>query len=210
MGDAVEDACADLAEYFARLEALVPERAEDGIAVAGTRAHMAVSPEPGNATAMRALMTAHEGVRRLLASLRIRTAGHPGARFGGSDACTARVLALIPKAAAGLDDESRDATAWFLAKWINGARMVHGIDEVNPLRHLPKPRPGELMPPCCPYCGCYQLLADVEAQLVHCSVPDCKDGLGLPPVASMTVSSTGHSQLQWADGLVEAGLDVGD
>ena len=47
MGDAVADACADLAGYLTRLEQLLPERAEDGMVTAGTRAHMGVSPGTG-------------------------------------------------------------------------------------------------------------------------------------------------------------------
>lgn len=207
MGDTVMDACTDLADYMARLETLTPEPVCDGSWSVTAHTRRTASVEPGNAAAFRALMTAHEGVRRLLASLRLATAGTTGMRFGGSDADTAKVLALIPKAAAGLNGDGQEAVTWFINRWITSARMVHGIDEVNRWRHLPKPRPGEDLPPRCPYCGCFQLLADVEAKVVACSVPGCADEDGMPPVASMTETNGG--QLEWPRGRVERGVDVG-
>jgi hypothetical protein len=93
----------------------------------------------------RALMDAHEGVRRLKARLLFEKNGHPGIRPGSSARNTELVLDAIPKLAAGLGEDIEDATIRILKRWINSARSVQAIDEAERWRPVPS-RP-------CPYCG---------------------------------------------------------
>ena len=136
--DAIEAACEQLATYFARLEALTTEPdTETGQAAPGVASRPAFTPEPYG-QAGRALMDAHEGVRRLEASLRIAVLGHPGRKRGGSNGNTAAALEMVAKLASQLDDQGYSRAAAFLDGWINHARSVKGIDENRRWRKLPK------------------------------------------------------------------------
>jgi hypothetical protein len=205
-GDPVTEACEQYAGYMQVLEGLVGEPVADG--QPGT-SRPANAPEPYG-QAGRALMTGHEGIRRLEASLRLAVTGSPGPRRGGSARNTADALAAIPKLAAGLDRDDADQAAFTVAEWIADARSVHGIDEARRLRRLPR-RDGELLPPRCPYCLTYNLVADLDARLVGCAYPKCAgDRNGNAAVASMTSSADGRAQLAWADGLTELAPDLED
>lgn len=204
--DPVAQACGALAAYLETLEGLLPEPAAEGTAP-GMTSRAAESPEPWYSPAGRALMNAHEGVRRLEAVLRYLVTGHPGARRGGSAGNTAAALTAIPRLAAGLDPASAERAARYIEARIAEARTVHGIDEGRRLRHLPR-RAGEALPPRCPHCGCFQLVADLDARTVHCTVMGCADGDGHPPVAVMTTGPDGRPRLEWADGLIETAPDL--
>ncbi len=198
--DLIYDQVEQIAEYLLRLERLTVEpKSPNGAPVRPSRP--AVIPEIyGHAGAV--LMTTHEGIRRLEVSLRLAVRGEPGIRRGGSDQNTAEALAMIAKLATQLDERRAKRAAKFLAWMIGGAQCVDGIDEARRLRHLPK-QSGEKLPPSCPYCGTYYLVADVEALLVACSYPNCQDRNGDPPVASMVEDAAGQAWLQWADGRVD-------
>lgn len=205
--DPVADACEVLGGYMATLEDLLPE--PNAPAHAGTRhSRHADAPEPWNGPAGRALMDAHEGIRRLNAELLTQITGTPAARRGGSDANTHLALEAIPKLAAGCGQEIAARAAYRLERWIGAARSVPGIDEARHWRPLPK-RDGEALPPRCPYCGCYQLRADVTAGLVACFVPGCADSNGQHPMATMGTGPDGRPVLTWADGLTETCPDMG-
>jgi hypothetical protein len=204
--DPVADACGALARYLETLEQLLPEPAAEG-AAPGMTSRAAESPEPWYSPAGRALMNAHEGVRRLEAVLRYLVTGHPGARRGGSPGNTAAALTAIPRLTAGLTPEVAERAARYIEARIAEARTVHGIDEGRRLRHLPR-RAGEALPPRCPHCGAFQLVADLDARTVHCTVYGCADGDGHPPVAVMTTGPDGRPRLEWADGLIETAPDM--
>ena len=152
-------------------------------------------------------MDMHEGVPRLEAALRYAVAGHPGQRRGGSEGNWAQALTAIPNLAAALAAGDADQAVRALYAWIDAAKSVHGIDERKRLRHLPR-RPGEALPPRCPRCLCFQLVADMDARTVHCTKPGCRDRNGHPPVASMTTGADGRPALVWADGLTEVAPDL--
>jgi hypothetical protein len=205
-GDPVTEACEQYAGYMARLEDMIGEPVADGQPGVSRPAN---APEPYG-QAGRALMTGHEGVRRLEASLRLATSGHTGRRRGGSQEHTDAALDAIPKLAAGLPREAAEEAAYTVGQWIADARSCHGIDEARRLRRLPR-RDGELLPPRCPYCLTYNLVADLDARLVGCAYPKCPgDRNGDPPVASMATSSDGRAQLAWRDGLTELAPDLED
>lgn len=205
-GGPVGDACGELARYLTVLETLLPEPAAEGSAP-GMSSRAAESPEPWYSPAGRALMNAHEGVRRLEATLRYLVTGYPGGKRGGSLKNTAEALRAIPRLAAGLDPRVADAAARYIEARIAEARTVHGIDEGRRLRHLPR-KAGEALPPRCPHCGAFQLVADLDNATVHCTVYGCADGDGHPPVAVMTTGPDGRPRLEWADGLIETAPDM--
>jgi hypothetical protein len=205
--DPVADAARALAGYMRLLELLVAEPAVTDGPAPGIRSRGAATPEPWHTPAGQVLMDSHEGVRRLEALLRLLAAGHPGRRRGGSLGNTAAAFTAVPKLAAGLDADWIDRAARWLERRVAEAKTVHGIDEARRLRHLPR-RAGEALPPRCPHCLCFQLVADLDAKVVFCTVPGCEDGNGLPPVAALATGPDGRPRLEWADGIIETAPDV--
>jgi hypothetical protein len=197
----VGDAARTLAGYILILEGLLAEPVADGAAGAVT-SRGASSPEPWNTAAGQALMDAWEGVPRLEAGMRYALTGKPGPRRGGSEGNFADALGLLQNLAAGMTPEDADKAARALWRWVDEARAVHGIDERRRLRHLPR-KPGGGLPPRCPRCLCFCLVADLDARVVYCQVYGCEDRNGLPPVASMIWTADGRPGLAWADGLTE-------
>jgi hypothetical protein len=198
--DVIWEQCEQVADYLARLEVLVAE--PDAPTGAPVRPHRpAIVPEIyGHAG--RVLLTTHEGVRRLEASLRLAVTRSAGRRRGGSDGNTAAALGQIAKLATQLDERSAKRAARFLAWMIGGAQAVAGIDEARRWRHLPKAA-NEKLPPRCPHCGTCNLVADVEARLVACAYPGCTDANGDPPVAAMGYDEAAVPILTWADGRLD-------
>lgn len=205
--DPVASAATTLASYVAILEQLLAEPVADG-ALAGTSGSLgAASPEPWYSPAGHALMDAWEGVPRLEAALRYAVAGNPGQRRPGSAAQWKAALAALPQLAAALDGDDADAATRILYRWIDAAKAVHGIDERRRLRHLPR-KPGDRLPPRCPNCRCFMLVADLDARVVFCTRFGCEDRNGLPPVASMITTADGRPAIAWADGLTEIAPDI--
>ena len=200
--DLVREACTLLAGYVGILERLVAEPSAEGPAP-GMAGRPADAPLPGTVQALYALMVPWEGVPRLEAAQKYAITGHPGRRRGGSAGNIAAALAAIPKLAAGLDTDARDATVRILNRWINEARSVPAIDEGRRWRTLPRPR-------ACPYCGCWFLKADMDGRpvIITCFALDCADGNGLRPAATMGTDAHGRPVLAWADGRVETAPDL--
>lgn len=203
--DVVQDLCQQAADYLERLEGLTLYRPPPHGGPARPR-RPAMIPEPYG-EAGRVLMTAREGIRRLEASLRREVLGHLGRRRGGSDCNTGDALAMIAKLASRLDDRNARKAARCLHRWVGQAQAVHGIDEARRWRHLPR-QAGEALPPQCPYCGTFYLLADVEALIVVCSFPGCRDSNGETPVASMSIDEARRPVLTWGDGRTQAAPDI--
>jgi hypothetical protein len=197
--DQVQDLCQQTADYLERLEGLTVYRPSPHGGPA--RPHRpVVTPEPyGHAG--RVLMMIWEGVRRLETSLRVQVLGYRGRRRGTSAGNTADALAMIGKYARSLDDRSARKAAACLNRWIGAAQAVEGIDEARRWRHLPRDT-GAALPPQCPYCKTFYLLADVDALIVACSYPDCPgDRLGNPAAGAMGIDSSGRYVVTWGDGL---------
>lgn len=203
--DQVQDLCQQTADYLERLEGLTVQPPSPTGAPARPRRPV-MAPEPYG-QAGRVLMTIWEGVRRLEASLRRDVLGHLGQRRGPSEGNTTDTLAMIAKFASRLDDKPARRVHRQLSRWVGQAQAVPGIDEARRWRHLPR-RAGEALPPQCPYCGTFFLLADVEALVVVCSFPGCEDSEGDPPVASMSIDETRRPVLTWADGRTQAAPDL--
>lgn len=199
--DVIWEQCEQVADYLARLEGLTTEpRGPDGAPVRPGRP--VIVPEPYG-QAGRVLMTTHEGVRRLEASLRLAVTGRAGRRRGGSDGNTGGALGQIAKLATQLDDRTARRAARFLSWMIGGAQSVDGIDEARRWRHIPKSADQKL-PPSCPHCGTCNLVADVDDRLVACAYPLCPgDANGDAPVAAMDYDEAGVPVLSWADGRID-------
>jgi hypothetical protein len=114
------------------------------------------TPEPWDAPAGRALMDGHEGVRRLEAVLRYALNGHPGPRRGCSEGNTREALNVIPRLAAGLDEDAGAAAARVMRRWIDAARAVPAIDEAEQWRPV--------QTRACPRCECFFLRVLIDAR----------------------------------------------
>jgi hypothetical protein len=205
--DHVADAATALASYVSILRRLIAEPVAEG-AAPGMTSRGASSPEPWYTPAGQALMDAWEGVFRLEAAMRYAVTGHPGPQRGRSARSWYAALDALPALAAGLGDAAyADNAVRALYRWIEPAKSVHGIDERRRLRHLPR-KPGDRLPPRCPRCRCFMLVADLDARIVYCTVQGCQDRNGLPPVAQMTTTADGRPALAWADGLTEIAPDL--
>jgi hypothetical protein len=200
--DLAREACTLLAGYLPVLERLLAEPVSAPGAAAGMTPRAADAPEPWDGQAARALMDAHEGVRRLEAGIHYGLNGHPGLRRGGSAGNTREALKAIPKLAAGLDRDGEAAVVRILERWITEARSLPAIDEARQWRPLPSRA--------CPYCGCWFLRGDMDARpvIITCFVPGCADGNGLRPAATMGTDEHGRPVLAWADGRVETVLEL--
>jgi hypothetical protein len=208
------DLCAQIGDYWSRLEELVPELSVS--TGAGTTGYVSVrvadAPFPGNAAAFAALMVIWEAIPRLEASLRLAgPAGHPGLRRHGDQGFLA-ALKEIPRQAAGLEDEDGEALAARVLEWlVNVARAVPDIDEAQRWRHV-RGR-------ACPYCKCVttlKVLLDARGRPtghVECfaspraSGERCLDRDGLRPVATIDASAV-PPKLRWNDGLTETAPDL--
>ena len=153
--DLVREACTLLAGYMDTLELEVTEPSSSPFGAADRPPRAADTPEPWNAPAARALMDAHEGVRRLKARLLFEKNGHPGIRHGSSARNTEIVLDAIPKLAAGLSESAEGAALRLVERWISEARRIRAIDEAQLWRPVPQ-RP-------CPYCACFFLRVQIDA-----------------------------------------------
>jgi hypothetical protein len=140
------------------LETLVAEPSSPQNAAAGMSPRPADTPEPWDAPAGRALMDAHEGVRRLEAVLRYILNGHPGQARGGSRGNTKAAMTVITNFTAGLPQDVEDATIRMLNRWIGAAQAVAAIDEAERWRPVPSRA--------CPYCRCFflRVLIDPRGQ----------------------------------------------
>lgn len=203
--DLVREACTLLAGYSPRLERLLAELTAEGPAP-GMHGRAAAAPVPGNPPAFFAYMSIWASARwaeELLLYAVGASGRDEGERTGGSDANTLRLLTrVIPKLAAGVDEDTSGLVLRELEQRVNDARCVRAIDEAQVWRPLPG-RP-------CPYCGCCWLKADMDSRpvIIACFAVDCADGNGLRPVATMGTDDHGRPELAWADGRRETVPDL--
>ena len=194
----MQDTCQAVAGYLPTLERLVTEPPPpDGSPV--RPAPPATTPLPGNPAAFYALTAAHATARHVEDLLLYEVARRPGRGRGGSDANTHAAYREIPKLAAGAGDDAFRLAITELDARLREIQSVPGIDENKRWRHLPK-QAGQPLPPQCPFCEGFYLLADVESLLIVCSAPGCHDSNGEPPVATISVDETGQPMLTWRDG----------
>lgn len=183
--------CADLAALLPAAAALITEADADGTAGTGQPG----SRPPWNSAAAAAVTDAHEGIRRLEASLRLAVAGHPGPRRGGSDANTMDALRAIEALGHGVTADAAAMAAAIIARWSRAIRELPAVDEAEPWRRISA---------ACPYCGFGMLRVAARSGMVTClRWGACHDADGRHPSGRMDVSPlTGDPVIQWQDGLV--------
>lgn len=192
MTDSLAASCAALARWLPVAAALIADEDEDGTTGSGQPG----SAPPWNAAVAAALLDAHEGIRRLEASLRREVTGRTGPRRGGSDANTMAALKAIGNLGRAVDEDSAYAGARFLARWTRPIHELPAVDEAEPWRRVPA---------ACPYCEFRMLYVQARSGRVAClrGAGACTDGDGRPPVGQLDVSQlTGDPLIRWADGLV--------
>lgn len=197
----MRDTCKQVTGYLPRLERLVSEPPPPaGVPVRPTPpAH---TPLPGNPAAFYALTAAHAAARHVEDLLLYAVARRAGRGRGGSDKNTLAAYDAIPKLAAGAGDDAFRLAISDLDRVLNEIQSVPGIDENKRWRHLPR-QAGQPLPPQCPFCEGFYLLADVESLLIVCSAPGCHDSNGDPPVATISIDEAHQPMLTWGDGKTE-------
>ncbi len=197
---ALAEACAELATWLPRAQALTTHPDTDG-----TTGHAQPSSRPPwNSAAADALLDAVEGARQLEAAWR---SGHrrPAAATGA-------VLASIMRLSCGLPDcppreydqrgrpkscrcQRCEAMRSF-ARWTTAILQLPAVDEAErPLR----------IDAACSYCGFGPLWAYPRSRRVAClrGAGVCEDSDGNPPRGLMAYDQRdGTPRIEWADGLV--------
>jgi hypothetical protein len=149
--DLVREACTLLAKYFPQLGRDAAEPSSEGSAVPGMNARSAAAPLPGNPPAFYAYTSIWASARWAEELLLYAVgASSRDEQRGGSDDNTDKLLTqVIPKLAAGVDDDTYGLVLRELDQRVTEALTVSTIDEVQQWRPLPS-RP-------CPYCRCFFL-----------------------------------------------------
>jgi hypothetical protein len=153
------------------------------------------SRPPWNPAAANAAMDAHEGLRRLAASLRVAVTGRPGPRRGGSDTSTAAAIEDIENFGSAVTADAMAAAARILDWWSRQIQELRAVDESEPWRRVPAT---------CPYCGFGMLRVRHRSGEVTClRYGVCGDANSQHPVGRMDVSRlNGNPVIRWNDGLV--------
>ena len=181
--------CGELAALLTAAAALIAQPDADG--TAGSR--QPASMQPWNSAAAAAILDAHEGIRRLEASLRLQVAGHPGPRRGSSDANTMAALKAIENLGHGTNAAAITEAARILARWSRQIRELPAVDEAEPWRSIPA---------ACPYCGHAMLRVAARSGQVTClRYGVCMDADGRHPVGTVENGRLGPCVI-WSDGLV--------
>ena len=185
-------ACTELARLLPAAAALLAQPDEDGTTGTGQPG----TRPPWNSAAANALMDAHEGTRRLEASMRRDVTGHTGRRRGGSDAGTMAAIAAIGRLAHAVDDDAQATAAAILERWARRIRELPAIDESEPWRRLHGVA--------CPYCRVAMLRIQPRAGTVTCLRHGaCYDTNDQHPMGRVYVSQIDAvPRVAWNDGLV--------
>jgi hypothetical protein len=183
------EACAAIAAWLPAARALTAEPDTDGTTGTGQPG----SRPPWNSAAANAAMDAHEGVRRLEASLRLAVNGHTGPRRGGSDDATTAAIAAIENLGQAVTVRAMAQAARILDRWTRQIRELPAIDQAEPWRRLRAP---------CPYCGFAMLRVRPRSGEITClRYGACTDTDGHHPKGTMEAGRLGW-QVRWNDGLV--------
>jgi hypothetical protein len=187
---ALGEACQDIGPLLARAAQLVTEPDADGTQ-GGSRPG---SAPPWNPSAAACALDAHEGLRRLEASLRMAVTGRTGPRRGGSDANTMEAITAIENLGEAVTTTAAATAARILCRWSMAILQLPAIDEQE--------RPQRIAWQC-PYCEIPMMRLFPRAGLVVCLRGGfaCWDGDGNPPKGHARSGRLGP-QIEWEDGLV--------
>lgn len=192
MTDSLAAACTELARLLPEAAALLAQPDEDGTSGAGQPG----TRPPWNSAAANALLDAHEGTRRLEASLRRDVTGRTGPKRGGSDAGTMAALKAIGNLSHAVSEDDAAAAMVILERWARRIRELPAIDESEPWRRLHGVA--------CPYCKCLMLRIQPRAGTVTCLRHGaCYDTNQQHPMGRVYVSQIDAvPRVAWNDGLV--------
>lgn len=191
-------ALADAAELMPVLAALLPEPSVLGPQTGTIGRHAPESSEPWQAQAADAYWRIYFGARKLANRLR-REIGLGDRDWGYG--LTNVAMAAVGKLAPIVSPQALADARAEVEGWVNGARRIRDIDEVDTWKPLPRP-PGST-PPACPYCKTLSLRMNATRQQVVCCFPDCQDLDGKPTRASMQMGRlSDQGQLVFGDGTV--------
>lgn len=217
----LRDGCTRAASYLMITDYLLTQ-IRSSVGLPGIPVGRPAPPIPGNQEAFFAHTALRQTVLDLEEALRCALHGDPDLVEdliehvrpvrGGSDGNIAEALKVIPRLAAGLDEDAEAAAALILERRIRVAQSCPDIDEARRHRRLPDRTPAG-RPPCCPYCGMWWLFAVLAddgrpSGKIECHTPGCRDGNGFRPVAQMGTDEHGRLQLAWADGTVQPVPDL--
>jgi len=187
------EACADLAGWLPAAAALLAEP-DAGDTTAGGGPATASRP-PWNSEVAAALYDAHEGVRRLEASLRLAVTGRAGRRRGGSDGNTLAALDAIGSLGEAVGTGAASVAARLLGRWTTAWEQLPAVD----LTETPRKVTAR-----CPYCDFPMMRVFPRSGRVTClRFGNCEDSDGNHPVGHLRASRLdGSACVEWADGLV--------
>ncbi len=158
--DPVQEACVLLARMVPRLAELTPEPdyAVDAPGmIARPVAGITAAPVPGNPPAFFAYTSIQSSARWAEELLLYAVGASERELRGGSDANTVRVLTeVLPKLAAGVDDDTYRIVIAELDQRLDEARSVRAIDEAEQWRPVRSRA--------CPFCGCFFLKTLLDAR----------------------------------------------
>jgi hypothetical protein len=193
------ESCDAIQKWLPVAQALIAEPDQDGTATGG----QPTSRPPWNPSAASAAMDAHEGLRRLRASMLLAITGHPGARCGGSDANTIAAIAAIERLGSGMTADAAAAAARIIDRWSAAIQQLAAVDQMPRWERIRRGPDG--LPPACPFCRTFSLRVAVASGAVICVYPGCMDSRGQRPQARMEIGRvSGEPCVIWADGTVQA------
>jgi hypothetical protein len=186
------DACAAITTWLPQAAALTHQPDTDGATGHGKPG----SRPPWNAAAASAHLDAHEGLRRLEASLRYAVTGRPGKRRGGSDVNTYQAIRAIENLGEAMTAKAAAEAARILDRWSLAICQLAAIDEAE--------RWQKVSGAACPYCGHPMLRLSPRSGRVTClRFGVCYDGNGDHPQGQVDHSVGGEPMVAWADGLCQ-------
>lgn len=179
---------------------LLPEPSSGGPATGTIGRHAPESSEPWQSEAANAYWEIYFGARKLADRMRY-AAKLPLRPWEGGD--TSKALSLIMALAGHMDPWSLGEARRAAEAWVNQARRIRDIDEVD--SWVPVPRVAGSIPPACPYCHTLSLRMSRLREEVRCFFPNCQDLDGRPTRARMERSFLADGgQLVFGDGTVVA------
>ena len=191
MTEQLAEACAAIIAWLPAALELITEPDADGTTGTGQPA----SRPPWNAAAAAAALDAHEGLRRLEASLRLAVTGHTGPRRGGSGHQTTQAINAIQALGNGVTTQAAAHAASIIDRWTRQIQELPAIDQAEPWRRLDAT---------CPYCGFAMLRVRPRAGEITClRYGACTDADGKHPAGRIDISRlTGEPIISWNDGLI--------
>lgn len=186
-------ACGDIGYWLAIAETLLAHA--DQVPSEGGASGFESRP-PWNPEVANALLDAHAGIRDLESEMRFEVTGRRWRRPDSSPH-TGDALQAITAMELAVTRPHHDRAIHMLTRWALAIRRLPAVDEALRWQPLRAAEDGG-MPPVCPHCRCYSLRVAIQAGLVACWNPECRDADGRRPEAHLDISRLdGSPVLVW-------------